>query len=782
MAFNEKFIDRNIAELCQAYDCICGANKNIARIASDVIDGNKPVHRRILISMFLVEQGKTYRKSASITGEVIGHYHPHGEDAVYESMCKLSQPWMMSIPLIESDSNMGSVAGDPPAARRYTKARLSEYAQACFFEDWKDSVVDMVPAFDGKHMEPAYLPAKYPNVLLNGCLGIGYGVASNIPPFNFKELINATIQLMIDPNANIILIPDSPTGCDVIETDFARICERGAGSYQMRCTYEIDPDTNSIRITTLPLKITANSIREKIADIKEKGGLPELLSMADMSGINIDIRLMIREDVNPYKFMKKLIQHVPGLESSYPVNVTVTNERKSVDYTVKETLQQWITWRREQKRTVIVHKKNRLLEEQRTNDVKLFVMSKENLEKTINIFRSGRNRAAIEQKLVETYHKSPIRMDSLQAHVLSDMKFSELCEEAYDACVKRRDELIKEIAAVDETMTTENGIDKLIIAELRDGSKRFGIPRRSNVVPAEISVDNKIEGACIMQLSSDGKIVRHPCTNVYEEPIPTDTNGFAVRVDNDSTFILIDDMGYHSFVKVAELPVDSEVPVNRYSKQTLNGNIVAMLPVDIDSDICCTLVSKKGQLKRIRVADMGPSKKPCIDLADDDKLVRGVVTKIKSQKDLLVYTKNGMGQRFDPNSIRTTSPNAKGGNGFKLDSGDEIIGCYAINPEENSYLLYVTSKGKFRLNNLSFLPTRDSKHDAMVSLITLNDRDKLVSIIGCNKLDSVQVFFDDGTNEVIKLETMTESTMSSPAVKLVNKNMVTNSVVKAKLL
>ena len=169
-------------------------------------------------------------------------------------------------------------------------------------------------------------------------------------------------------------------------------------------------------------------------------------------------------------------------------------------------------------------------------------------------------------------------------------------------------------------------------------------------------------------------------------------------------------------------------------------------------------------------------------LPDGDKIVRGIIAESKTSKDILVYTKDGMGQRFDPNLIRITSPLAKGGNGFKLKGDDEIIGCYSINPAENSYLLYTTTKGKMRLNEIQYLPIRDSKHDSMVMLITLNDRDKLVSIIGCNKLDKAQVFYDDGTDEIIDISKLEVSTMSSDPKKVTSKNAVSNNIVKVKLV
>lgn len=677
----------------------------------------------------------------------------------------------------------GNCSGDPAGAERYIQATLSEYSLACFFDDWKDAVVDMVMGSDEETKEPLYLPAKYPNVLINGCLGIGYGLSSNIPPFNFKEVVEACITLMHNPNADIILIPDSPTGASIIEGDFARFSNGSSGSYQMRCTYDIDAENNIIMITSVPYLVSLNAIRAKIADIKDKGGLSELVDMNDLTDTSIKLQLVIRNDVNPYKFMKKLIKEVAGLEKSYPVNLTVTNDYETFDYSTKDILLRWIQYRREQKRLVMNNKRTSLMADQRINDVKIFLMSEKNLNEVQHIFRTGRNRAEIERKLIDTYKHSEIHMDSIMARTLSNLRMIDLSIEAYEDCLKLREELIKDLEEVEEILKDNDGIDKLIIAELRDGVKRFGNPRKSNVVPYKISAGTEVAGMCILQLSSDGMITRKMATNVDEEPVPADSNGFAVVVDNDSSFILVDHTAHHAFIKVKDLPVDAEVPVNRYSKQNLSGDIVAMLPVDIENtEMCCVIISKLGQLKKIRISDIGSSKKPIISLTQGDRIVRGIVTRMKTVKDILVFTKNGMGQRFDPNLVRVTSPTAKGGNGFKLTGDDEIVGCYAINPDENQYILYMTAKGKARLNLLDYLTQRDSKHDAMLNLISLNDRDKLVSVVGCNKLDKVQVFFDDGSDEIISIEHIPESTMSSDPKKVTSKNAVTTNVVKVKVL
>lgn len=783
MEFSEKFIERNIGELAKELDLLFSVNVNLARMGSDLIDGLKVVQRRAIYSMFTVDGGKKYQKVATVSGDTMGHYHPHGDAAISQSIVNMAQPWHNIIPLVDISGNCGDISGSPAGADRYIKAKLSDYAIACFFEDWKESVVDMEVAFDEESMLPKYLPSKYPNVLLNGCKGIGHmGVSCNIPSYNFREVCEATIQLMSNPKANIVLIPDSPTGADIIQTDFGKLTNSPRGSYIQRCTYEIDDATNSIMITSLPDNITSNMIRERIADIKEKGGFRELVDMNDYSGLEVKLQLIVRSDVNPYKFIKKLISEVGGLQQTYPVTITVTYELKSYDWTVKEVLLEWIKWRREQKHVSISNKRATLTAEQRINDIKLFIMNKDNLDETVKIFRTSHNRAEIEERLIKRYHNTEIRLDSLQARALSNMRMVELTIDSYNSYKEKAEELKNKLDEIEEILHTKNGVDKVIIAELRDGMKRFGTDRRSNVVPYNISTANVVEGFCIIQLSSDGTVIRKKATNAEEEPIPTDSNGFACVVDNDSSFILISDNGSHTFVRVNDIPVDTEFPVFRFTKKVLSGNIIAMLPVDMESNLCCTLISKKGTIKRFKISELGPSKKPVMQLDDGDKIVRGIVLNEKSQKELLVYTKNGLGQRLDNNSIRLTAPSSKGVNGFKINSDDEIIGVYAISPEQNQYLLYATARGKMRLNLLEYLPRRDSKHDQMVQLINLPDRDKLVAVVGCNKLDKLQIFYDDNENEIIDIQNMKEETMGAEPKKVVKHNMMSTKIAKVKLI
>jgi len=779
---NEKFIEHNVADLALSYDTTRAYNVNVARVVPDLSDGLKPVQRRVLYSMYLDGGMKTFKKLATISGQTFGKFHPHSTTSISDAVVLMAQSWRNMIPLIEPAGNFGSPDGAEAGADRYIQAKLSDYAISCFFEDWKESVVDMKEAYTEEECEPLYLPSKYPNVLLNGTLGIGYGTSSNIPAHNFKEIIDATIKLIHNSHANIVLIPDSTTGADIIQTDFANICERGRGSYTQRCTYEIDPELNTIRITSLPELVNANDIIDKIASLKLENKFSELENMKDLSGKKINIILYIREDINPYKFMRKLIKEVQGLERNYPVNITVVSDYSTYDLSYRDLLLQWINYRREQKRVVISNKRTNLIAEQRTNDVKIFILDGNNLQDTVKIFSTNKNRESIEKELIKRYKDTPIRMDSLQARTLSNLRMVDLSTDARDGYLKRKEELIIELEKLENILNKDNGIDEVIIGELQEGIKKFGTNRRSNIVPKKISVSLEIEGHCILTLSQDGIINRRQSSNI-DEPVPP-LGGFACNVDNGSSFILINDSGYHSFIRVKDIPIDTDVPVARYSKKPLNGNIIALVPCNLDDDESCTLISRKGIIKRTRVVDLRPSNKPFLSLDANDSLIRGIVTKTNSSKEILIYTRNGLGQKISINSIKPTQSNAKGSNGFKLDNNDEIEGCFLINPTESQYLLYITLRGRCRLNDINYFPTRVNKNDSFVNLISLSERDKLIAVVAVNKYDKVKIFYGDGTDEDLNIDFLEATTMGDLPKKVLKKSISStkDGVVKVKII
>ena len=766
---DEQFIDKSISELCKNYDIIKGWNVNLCRASADYIDGLKQVARRLLYIMFLKDNGKSFRKVAAITGDTIARIHMHGPSSVYNCLVGLAQSWNNNIPLIEGYGNFGSVAGDPAGADRYIQARLSEYAYDCFFSDWKEAAVDMIMGADGETPEPLYLPAKYPNVLLNGIQGIGYGMATSLPSYNFKEIIKATITLIQNSEAEIVLIPDSPTGCDIIKTNFKQITNTGIGNYLMRAKYKINEDLNEVVITALPYQVSVNSVREKIADLKEEGKLAELIAMHDMSGSKVELHLVTKPHINLLKFIKKMIKLVKGLECTYGVNVSVVNDYNMYELSIKDVLLEWIRYRKEQKRVVISNKRTNLLLEQRINDIKLFIMSGDNLERTLSIFKNGRNKKDIENKLLETYSKSSIRMDSLQAQALSEMKMYELSKESLEKCFKKKTELEKQIAEIEKILNEEDGISKIIIEELMTGVKKYGTSRKSSVIDYEIQTTFETDSKCVLQISSDGMILRSAVSNAEHEPVPTDSNGFAVLVDNESQFVVINENGFYLPLRVKDIKLDKEVPLKHYMKTSFS-NIIGVIPLNEGVD-ACLLISAQGVIRKIRIDTFKNNGNFCIKLGEKDKLIKALPVGVETEKDILIYTKEGFGQRLDPNKFQVgrASSSSKGQKEILLEPNDEVVGCFLFSQKENQYLLYVTATGKLRLNLMKYLMPRNSKKDQLVQLIPLSQQDKLVSISGCNTCDKVQVFYNDGTNEIFEIGKLEESTMRAEPIRVLTK-------------
>ncbi|NNV04694.1 DNA gyrase subunit A, partial [Brevibacillus sp. MCWH] len=276
-------IVENIGDLCTQYMQIFGANTNLMRHIPTLIDGLKPGERRILYALYndlgSRPNGKM-TKSSRITGETVGKYHPHGDIPVYQTLVKMAQSWNNNLVLIDGQGNFGSPKGDPAAASRYTEARISYYAYKCFFEDFDLKLVSTKKNYLGDLEEPEYLPARYPNVLINNTFGIGYGLSTGLPTYNAKEVLELTLKLLEDPEyENVVLIPDSPTGAHIVdEGQFEEISKTGKGKFKMRGEIEVDLDRNELIIRSLPLYVNSNDVKDDIIKLYKDGKLRGITS------------------------------------------------------------------------------------------------------------------------------------------------------------------------------------------------------------------------------------------------------------------------------------------------------------------------------------------------------------------------------------------------------------------------------------------------------------------------------------------------------------------------
>ena len=350
--------------------------------------------------------GMKNRKSAAVTGEVMGKYHPHGDASIYESIVKMCQPWKNHITLLDGHGNFGSIAGDSAAAMRYTEVKMSKFAMDCFFSDFERTNIPTRETYTGDSTEPIYLPSKYPVILFNPSFsGIGFGLASNIPPFNPKEVMDATITLIRDKKAKIRLIPDSPTGCDLSDTGyFDQINKTGKGKIMMQATYDIDYQANIVTFTSVPLQVGTKNVIASIVKMKKEGKLDEIVDVTDRTANSkVDFSLILKKDVNPDKFVEKLFKKKCGLREGFSCEIQVIDDFAPRLLGVKKILLEWIDYRRDCIHSIYNNYLMKYQTDYHMNLILMKIFNKDNIEKTIKISRNSKTKAEMKENLIKAY-------------------------------------------------------------------------------------------------------------------------------------------------------------------------------------------------------------------------------------------------------------------------------------------------------------------------------------------------------------------------------------------
>lgn len=765
-----KIIKRNIADACEEYVKKFGANKNLYRVIPSFADGLKPVGRRILYAMYKHGHKPTSNrvKVSTIVGDTM-HFHPHGEDSIESVIVGMGQSFANNATLIDPKGNFGSLAGDEAASKRYINARMSEYAWKCFFEDFENSSVDMKDAYTGTEKEPEFLPAKYPHALLNGTLGIGYGLASNIPPYNLKEVFESTIKLMKDEDAKIFIIPDSPTGSIIVDDgNFKDICDTGSGSYRMRGNVKIDELKNIITIVDVPHQITLDKIVTKIINMKKD--FPEMTRLDNESNKENGIRchITLKSDANPYEFIERLYKKNTGLEMAYPVNIKLIDDYADYDFSIKGFLLEWIEYRRDIKRSSYNITLVKLMEKKHINDIMLFILNEDNAEKTISIVKTSKNRAEAIGYLMDEYD-----ITSLQAGSIVSMGLSAFTKDAYAEYKERRKRLKEDIKSTEAILDNDDIIDDVIIEELEEGIRLFGCPRKSTVInmAKKKAIANTNH---IVAISVDGYCKKLPegVTNVGK--VGKNNEQFvAIPINNRDNVLVFDKTGRISKVSISTIPVveadDTGVSLKRYF--TIENDIVMMLkePDETvnDKDIFITFVTKNGYVKKTVLSEFKRIRdfKMAITLEEGDELVSVETVMEDTSKDLIIFTNKGHGTRIDINEIRSYGRLAKGLKHLTLDEGEFVIGSNKIEPDKK-LLLYITERGNVKLTETRYFPTMKRKDDTL-SLITLDKKDSLVGIISVSKKQDVIINKKYSDIQIINTSDLDVTTRASKAKKVI---------------
>lgn len=692
----------------------------------------------------------------------------------------MGQWWKTNPLLVRPQGNYGSLYGDPNAAMRYIEVGMAEFAWDCFFKDWNEALVNFHPNYSGDTLEPDYLPARYPLILLTGTSGLGYGLFSGIPCYNINEVIDLTIDLIKNPNKKkVVLVPDFPTMCDIVDTDFAMISEKGEGTFRMRGHIEITEDGN-LEIQSIPYQSTLDKIEEQIKKLVEKSKMNDFEDLLDYTERSKDLK----DDTKPYKFkytvilkkgadpekIRQILYKSTDLESTFTVNFEMVNDFENVHYNVKSYLLDWISFRREVKRRYYLYNYSSMNKRYHMLKCILSIVSKPGADKElINIMRTSANRAEIAKTLIKKYG-----ITDLQADVISDFKYSNLSKESLKRYAEEAKQLEKEMKEIYEVIHDDEIIDKQIIEELKECKEKYGHPRLSKVI--QVRDENYVEPSDHMVVITKRGMVKKLPFDTEEIGVlePGDKAINQLLINNRDELLVFDNVGKCYNLKVSDLLDTSinSVGYNLSSYINTNNKIVTMLrkPKETD-DSSLVFVTKSGMVKKSELGNysnvnkaglIGITLKEFDDKAKD-KLV-DVILLGKRNKDILIYTANGKAIRFNTKEIPTTLRMSSGVIGIRLGDDDTVIGMNVIDKSKD-YLVMVTEKGnakKVVIENCS----RTARATEGYTLITLDDKEKIAGMKAVDKDDTVDIYFNNRI-ETINVSDIKEATKLAKGKKTV---------------
>lgn len=686
----------------------------VSRALPDVRDGLKPVHRRILFAMSELGMfaDKPHKKSARIVGEVIGKYHPHGDSAVYETMVRMAQDFSMRYMLVDGHGNFGSIDGDMAAAMRYTEARLSKIAGE-MLRDLNKETVDFAPNYDGEENEPVVLPARYPNLLVNGVSGIAVGMATNIPPHNLGEVIDGVQAMIKNPDITPMELmeyiqgPDFPTAGYILGREGIRQAYRtGRGSVTMRAKASIEENNGKARIivSELPYQVNKARLVEKIAElVREKRieGITDLRDESDRNGMRVVVEM--RRDVNPNVVLNNLYKHT-SMQSTFGINMLaiVNNEPKILN--LRDVLYHYLQHQIEviRRRTIFDLKKA----EARAHILEGLRIALDHLDEVIALIRGSRTADIAREGLISTFSLS---ME--QAQAILDMRMQRLTGLEREKIENEYNELLAKIAEYRDILANEHLVLEIINNELQDIRDRYGDERRTEITVGEESIldeDLIPREEVVITITHTGYIKRLPVSTYRSQKrggrgvmgMDTKDQDFVEHlfVSNSHNYLMFfTDKGKVYRIKAYEIPelgrTARGTPIINLIQIEQGEKINAVIQVEeSDSDKYLFFATRHGIVKKTPLEDYNNIRKGgliAINLREDDSLIEVKLT--DGQQNLIIGTAGGMSITFSENDVRSMGRSATGVKGITLDDNDHVIGMDCV--EKDLEVLIVTSKG-----------------------------------------------------------------------------------------
>ncbi len=692
----------------------------VSRALPDVRDGLKPVQRRILYSMVELNNGpdKPHRKSARIVGDTMGKYHPHGDSSIYGALVNMAQEWSTRYMLVDGHGNFGSVDGDGAAAMRYTEARLSKISMELVSDINKDTV-DFQPNFDETEKEPVVLPARFPNLLVNGTTGIAVGMATNIPPHNLKEIIAAVVKIIdnrieedrettIEELLEIVKGPDFPTGAEILGTRGIEEAYRtGRGKIRVRAVTNIEPMANGknrIVVTELPYMVNKARLIEKIAElVKEKkvDGITYIGDESSREGMRINIEL--RKDVNPNVVLNHLYKHTQLQDTFGVIMLALANNEPKV-MSLVEMLTHYLTHQEEVVTRRTKYELNKA--EERAHILQGLLIALDNIDEVIKIIRGSRSAQVAKESLIERFG-----LDDVQAQAIVDMRLRALTGLEREKLENEYKELMEKIAYLKTILADEKVLLGVIKDEIMVISEKYGDDRRTRIGfdEEDISMEDLIPREnVVVAMTRMGYIKRMTPDNFKSQnrggkgikgmqTIEEDNIEDLFMTDTHQPMLFFTNKGRVYRLKAYEIPEAS-----RTARGTAIINILQLQPGEkVTAGITLEayaeeqylfMATKKGIVKKTSLREYANVRKTglaAITLREDDELIEVKLT--DKQKDIILSTKYGKCIRFDENDVRPTGRTSMGVIGMTLEDDDEVIGMQLSCQGE--YLLFVSENG-----------------------------------------------------------------------------------------
>jgi DNA gyrase subunit A len=741
----------------------------VSRALPDVRDGLKPVHRRILYTQHLTNNvwNRAYVKCARVVGEVLGRFHPHGDSAAYDALVRLAQDFAMRYPLIDGQGNFGSVDGDPPAAYRYTECRMERIGGELLADIDKETV-DFQPNYDDKEVEPTVLPARFPNLLVNGAAGIAVGMATNIPPHNLGEIIDATVALARNPDITpgelfeLVPGPDFPTGGIICGRRGIRLAiETGRGSVLMRArtTIEEHPKTGrrSIVATEIPYQVNKAKLIEKIAELvrdKRIDGISDMRDESDREGMRIVIEL--KRDAVPEVVQNNLWKMTP-LQESFGINMLAIVDGRPQILSLKKALSHFIAHRREvvTRRTIYDLKVAR----DRMHILEGLKIAVDHIDAVIQLIRASQDTEAAKTGLMSTF-----ALSARQAQAILDMRLAKLTGLEREALVAEMGQLAIEITRLEEVLGSEGVLMGVIIAELEAVKAAYGDARRTEIADdiADIDIEDMIAPEEMVVTVTHGGYVKRNPKNQYKAQrrggrgitgAATHEEDFVSQLFVASThdaLLMFTNQGRAYSKKIWEVPqagrtAKGKAFVNLIPLQQ-EERVVASLPVrDFSEGAFVVMTTRLGIIKKTSLsafANVRVSGIIALSIAADDSLVAVQIT--EGSSDLLLGTRNGWAIRFREENVRPMGRSARGVRGVRLRDRDEVVGMGVVPREGSATLLTVCEKGFGKRTPTADYPTKNRGGKGVITIKTSDRNGQVVALRIVTDDDDLMIITDGG--------------------------------------